>query len=86
MKRRNKLKILKCLRRLKRLKGQSIQEKQRNKAYNDLFSAAVSKVRQPIESFFNWLNEHTNIQRTQKVRSTKGLLIHTMGKIASAFI
>lgn len=71
---------------VKGVKGQSEQEKQRNKAYNDLFSSAVSKVRQPIESFFNWLEEHTTIQRAQKVRSTSGLLIHTMGKIAIAFI
>ncbi|NDW18755.1 transposase [Dysgonomonas sp. 216] len=71
---------------VKAIKGQSDWEKQRNKAYNDLFSTAVSKVRQPIESFFNWLNEHTKIQRAQKVRSTAGLLIHTMGKIAIAFI
>jgi len=71
---------------VKRIKGHSEQEKQRNKAYNDLFSTAVSRVRQPIESFFNWLNEKTNIQRAQKVRSTTGLLIHTMGKIAITFI
>ena len=71
---------------VKTIKGQSEQEKQRNKAYNDLFSTAVSKVRQPIESFFNWLEEHTTIQRAHKVRSTAGLLVHTMGKIAIAFI
>ena len=71
---------------VKAIKGQSEQEKQRSNAYNDLFSTAVSKIRQPIESFFNWLNERTNIQRAQKVRSTSGLLIHTMGKIAIAFI
>lgn len=68
------------------LRGQSQQQKQRHKAFNDLFSTAVATVRQPIESFFNWLNEHTNIQRAQKVRSTRGLLVHTMGKIAIAFI
>lgn len=71
---------------VKAVKGQSEQERQHKKAYDDLFSTAVSKVRQPIESFFNWLNEKTTIQRAQKVRSTKGLLIHTMGKIAIAFI
>ena len=27
---------------------------------------AVSKVRQPIEFFFNWLNEKTEIQRASK--------------------
>lgn len=71
---------------IKGIKGQSEQEKQRNSAFNDLFSTAVSKIRQPIESFFNWLNEKTKIQRANKVRSTSGLLIHTMGKIAIAFI
>ncbi|PXV69294.1 hypothetical protein CLV62_101563, partial [Dysgonomonas alginatilytica] len=71
---------------IKGIKGQSDQEKQRSRAFNDLFSTAVSKVRQPIESFFNWLNEKTKIQRAQKVRSTSGLLVHTMGKIAIAFI
>ena len=71
---------------LKAVKEQSDQERQSSQAYNDLFSTAVSRVRQPIESFFNWLNEKTTIQRAQKVRSTKGLLIHMMGKIAIAFI
>ena len=71
---------------VKAVKGQSEQERQSSQAYNELFSTAVSRVRQPIESFFNWLNEKTTIQRAQKVRSTKGLLIHTMGKIAIAFI
>ena len=58
----------------------------RESSKRDLFSTAVSKVRQPIESFFNWLNEKTNIQRAMKVRATSGLLVHTMGKIAIAFI
>jgi hypothetical protein len=57
-----------------------------NKATNELFSTAVSRVRQPIEAFFNWLNEITNIQRAHKVRSTSGLLIHAIGKIVVAFI
>ena len=39
------------------IKVQSELEKQRNKAYNNLFSKAVSSVRQPIESLFNWLIE-----------------------------
>jgi hypothetical protein len=62
------------------LRGESTELKHRNKAYNDTFSYAVSKIRQPIESFFNWLNEKTNIQRASKVRSTAGLWVHTMGK------
>lgn len=67
-------------------KGQTQQDKQRHKAADDLLSKAVSSVRQPIESFFNWLIEHTDIQRAAKVRSTKGLIIHVFGRIAAAFI
>lgn len=67
-------------------RGQSLQDKQRHKAADDLFSSAVSKIRQPVESFFNWLIEHTDIQRASKVRSLKGLIVHVFGRIAAAFI
>lgn len=67
-------------------KGQSMQDKQRHKAADDLYSTAVSKIRQPIESLFNWLIEHTDIQRAAKVRSTKGLIVHVFGRIAAALI
>jgi len=60
--------------------------KQMCKAFNDLFSNSVSKVRQPIESLFNWLIEKTDIQRASKVRSTNGLLVHVFGRIAAAYI
>ena len=60
--------------------------RQREKAFRDLFGAAVSTVRQPVESFFNWLNEKTQIQNAQKVRSTNGLAVHVFGKIAAAYI
>lgn len=59
---------------------------QRDKAANDLFSKAVSTVRQPIESLFNWLIEKTGIQTAAKVRSTKGLLVHVFAKLAAAYI
>jgi hypothetical protein len=71
---------------IKAIKNQPDILKCRDKAYNDLFSTAVSKVRQPIESFFNWIIEKTDIQRASKVRSTKGLLVHVFGKIAAAYI
>lgn len=45
----------------------------------------VSKLRQPIESLFNWINEKTQIQTASKVRSTDGLLIHCWGKLVVAF-
>jgi hypothetical protein len=50
----------------------------------DLLSTAVSKVRQPIESLFNWIIERTQIQYAQRVRSEKGLLVHVWGKFAAA--
>jgi hypothetical protein len=36
--------------------------RQREKAANDLFSCAISSVRQPVESLFNWLNVKTGLQ------------------------
>jgi hypothetical protein len=71
---------------VKAVKGMSEQIKQHDRAYNNLFSAAVSKVRQPIESLLNWLIEKTDIQNAAKVRSTNGLLLHCFGKIALAMI
>lgn len=79
-------KKLKLFTPVKAIKGESPEITKREKAARDLFSTAVSKVRQPTESLFNWLNEKTNIQRAMKVRSTSGLLVHTMGKIAFALI
>jgi NDP-sugar pyrophosphorylase family protein len=66
-------------------KGEADCIRQREKASRDLFGVAVSTVRQPVESFFNWINEKTKIQEAQKVRSTKGLYMHLFGKIAAAF-
>ena len=71
---------------VKAIKNQSEWKKQFDKAWNDLYSKAVSTVRQPIESFFNWLIEKTDFQRASKVRSANGLLVHVFGKLAAAFI
>jgi hypothetical protein len=71
---------------VKAIQNQSEFMKQRDKAANDVYSRAVSGVRQPIESLFNWIIEKTDIQRASKVRSTKGLLVHVFGRIAAAFI
>ena len=70
----------------KKIKGEPIVISQMLKAERDLYSSAVSSVRQPIEAFFNWLNEKTNIQRAHKVRSMQGLWLHLMGKLSIAFI
>ena len=50
----------------------------------DTFSTFVSSVRQPIECFFNWLNQLTDIQTASMVRSLSGLLCHIFGCIAAA--
>jgi hypothetical protein len=50
------------------------------KYYNRL----VSRLRQPIESLFNWLIDKTEIQRAGQVRSTEGLMIHCFGKLTVA--
>jgi hypothetical protein len=49
-----------------------------------LFNKTVSSFRQPIESFFKWLIDKTDIQRASQVRSTDGLLIHCLGKLTFA--
>ena len=60
--------------------------KQTDQAYNDIFNKAVSSIRQPIESCFNWINELTQIQNASKVRSTNGLKLHLYGKITVALM
>ena len=50
------------------------------------FNKTVSSVRQPIESFFKWLIDKTDIQRARQVRSTEGLLIHCLGKLTFALL
>ena len=46
----------------------------------------ISRLRQPIESFFNWLIAKTQIQRASQVRSTDGLLVHCFGKLTFALL
>jgi len=48
------------------------------------YNKTVSKIRQPIESFFKWLIDKTAIQRASQVRSTEGLIIHCLGKMTFA--
>lgn len=54
--------------------------------FEKLLSSSVSRVRQPIESFFNWIEEHTGIQIASKVRSLNGLLVHVFGRLAAAML
>ncbi|MCA1623682.1 MAG: transposase [Acidobacteria bacterium] len=50
------------------------------------YSRLVSKIRQPIESFFKWLNDKTQIQTASSVRSANGLLLHCFGKLSFALL
>lgn len=70
----------------KNKKGESKWEKQFNEAFRRLYGRAVSSVRQPIESFFNWIIEKVNIQNASKVRSKKGLNVHVFGKASAAMM
>lgn len=52
--------------------------------FDSLYSSAVSSMRQPIESFFNWLQVRTHIQLASRVRSANGLLAFIYARIAVA--
>jgi hypothetical protein len=71
---------------IKGIKGKAQELKQRDFANEKLFSKAVSTIRQPIESFFNWINEKTGIQNASKIRSTNGLIVHIFGKLTACFL
>ena len=47
-------------------------------------STAVSRVRQPIETIFGWIEEKTGIECAGKVRSYQGLMVHVFGRLAAA--
>ncbi len=64
---------------VKKEKGQTFLD-----AADQWLSTAISKVRQPIKSFFNWVQEKTGIQIASKVRSYRGLMVHVFGKLAAA--
>jgi hypothetical protein len=76
-----KSKNLKVLTPIKKKKGQNSLS-----AADELFSEAVSKVRQPMESLLGWIDERTGIQRASKVRSYRGLLVHAFGRLATAML
>lgn len=71
---------------VKLVKGESESVRHFKKAADDLFSTAVSTVRQPIESLFNWIIEKAKIQDASKIRATNGLTTHIFGSIATALM
>ena len=71
---------------VKRIKGTPVVLEQFDKAANDLFSMAVSTIRQPIESFYNWIQQKTNIHIASKVRSENGLFVHIYAKLVATVL
>ena len=49
------------------------------------YNRCVSRLRQPLESLFNWFNEKTGIQNASVVRSADALMVHCFGKLAFAY-
>ncbi|MCA1640338.1 MAG: IS982 family transposase [Acidobacteria bacterium] len=78
----------------KQLKGQNTEllvplKKPKGKEQNESdksYSRLVSRFRQPIESFFKWLNDKTQMQTASSVRSASGLLLHCFGKLSFALL
>lgn len=71
---------------IKDKKGWESLLKKNDTAFKELFNTSISKIRQPIESLFNWINELTLIQNASKVRSTNGLKLHLYGKLTVAIM
>lgn len=72
---------LRILTPIKRARGQEkLDQEQR------AFSKAVSRIRQPIEALFSWINRVTSIENAGLVRSSAGLLSHIFGKFAAAML
>lgn len=70
---------LKVLTPVKKAKGQKYLD-----ADEQWLSTAVSRVRQPIETLFGWIEEKTGIEFAGKVRSYPGLMVHVFGRLAAA--
>ena len=65
----------------KRKKGQS------QLAHGDkAFSKTVSSIRQPIDTFFAWLNDKFSIESASRVRSANGIFVHVFGRLLLALL
>lgn len=53
------------------------------KIIDSLLSTVISRIKQPIESSFNQIDEKVKIQNASKVRSLKGILTHGWGKLTT---
>jgi len=62
---------------VKKKKGQELLE-----ADDALYSTAISRTRQAIESFFSWIQEKSRIQSASKIRSVNGLIAFIFARLA----
>jgi len=53
---------------------------------DSFMNSVISSIRQPIESFFSWIHDKTNIQSASKVRSSNGLIAFVFARLASIFL
>ena len=51
-----------------------------------IINTAISAIKQPLESFFGWLQEKTNIHIASKVRSLNGLIAFVFARLTSIFL
>lgn len=72
---------LKVLTPVKKARGQKKLEPEQQ-----AYSKAISRMRQPIETLFGWIQRLTDVQNAGLVRSSSGLLTHIFGKLAAALI
>lgn len=49
-----------------------------------VYNTSISRTRQSIEVFFNWLIERFDIQRASKIRSAAGVVRHVFARVAAA--
>ena len=64
---------------VKRKKGQaSLTEDEKR------LSQTVSRIRQPIEVLFSWIDRKTTLSVASRVRSYNGLCVHVFGRLATA--
>jgi effector-binding domain-containing protein len=69
---------------VKLIKGQTQTERQFKKAADSLFSTALSRVRESVESLFNWINEKTELQNASKIRAINALMVRIFGALTTA--
>ena len=51
-----------------------------------IINSVISSIKQPIESFFSWIQEKTNIHAASKVRSHNGLISFIFARLAAIFL